>query len=471
MELTPELLMTMFDSFPDGILVVDKDCTIIAANKTYFRFFNERPEEFIGRNFEEVRKGSNLAKVIRTGVPVIDIDHKNRGNQQRTHTYKGIGLYISVFPLFSDGEIIGAAATYRQLTQVRERMLEFERTLKLYGNEIRSKHRAQFDLSMILGNSVEIFALRKRVASAAKSDAPVLLRGESGTGKELLAQALHNASDRADAPFVTINCPSLAESLAESELFGYEEGSFSGALKGGKLGLFELAHHGTIFLDEIGDLTKNLQAKILRVLESGEFFRVGGITPIKVDVRLISATNRDLEEMIWVNQFREDLYFRLGVMVLDVPPLRERGGDVLDLARHLLEQEGGGHTLSDEVKKIFLAYDWPGNIRELKNTVLTMINFTDEKTLRPEHLPQRLRSFRGSAVKPQSGRFFAGGGRGAEAEKSGFARLRGRKLEQAEQLQALLKEHGYSVDAKKRIARQLGVCLATLYSRIREYEL
>jgi two-component system response regulator AtoC len=225
---------------------------------------------------------------------------------------------------------------------------------------------------------------------AASSVLPVLIQGETGTGKELLARALHERSPRHPFPFVPINCAALPESLIESELFGHERGAFTGAVDR-KTGLFEVASRGTVFLDEIGELTLSLQSRLLRVLETQEFFRVGGTRPVRVDVRVVSATNRDLRSEVETERFREDLYYRLNGVTLHVPPLRERRGDILVLARHFLDRAGGGYMLEPSALELLQSYDWPGNVRELEMVIQRAALLSPEPTIRAADLPLEVR--------------------------------------------------------------------------------
>ncbi len=244
----------------------------------------------------------------------------------------------------------------------------------------------------IIGETEQMKRVEDLILKIARSEATtVLIQGESGTGKELVAKAIHNTSARADKPFLAINCAALPVTLLESELMGHEKGAFTDA-KTAKKGLLELADGGTMFLDEIGDMDMNMQAKLLRVLEERSFRRVGGIRDIKVDVRIISATNQDLLGAMSEGRFRKDLYYRLQVVPIMLPPLRDRGGDVLLLARHFMEQFGkechkDRHGLSPEAEQVLLAHSWPGNVRELKNVIERAMIFEIEGDILPEHLP------------------------------------------------------------------------------------
>jgi len=257
-------------------------------------------------------------------------------------------------------EVVGVVAVIQDLKSVGK----FIYTLT--GHE-------DYGLDNILGDSESINMLKQQVQRVARSNSTVLIRGESGTGKELFARAIHAESERSKGPFIGINCAAIPETLLESELFGYEEGSFTGAKKGGKLGKFELAQQGTLFLDEIGDIPLHLQVKLLRVLEERSFERIGGISPVKLEARLITATNRDLESMVKRGEFREDLYYRLNVIPIFIPPLRERKEDIIpliqDISKKINERYGMNKTFTNSEIEVMLKYDWPGNVRELENII------------------------------------------------------------------------------------------------------
>lgn len=265
--------------------------------------------------------------------------------------------------------------------------------IEYYRSELETV-RSKYTFNEIVGMSSQMKKLRHLAAQAAKTTSTVLIRGESGTGKELLAQAIHNASPRSNQPFIKVNCAAIPESLIESELFGYCEGAFTGAVRGGKPGKFELANGGSIFLDEIGDLHPSIQSKLLRVLQEFEFERLGGTKTINVDVRVIAATNRDLRELIKRGKFRSDLFYRLNVVDLITPPLRERREDIDYLTDYLLEKITDRlHIplvgISEEARQLLREYDFPGNVRELENILERAINVINEhtETIQPEHLP------------------------------------------------------------------------------------
>ena len=280
--------------------------------------------------------------------------------------------------------------------------------------DILQSSSAEIPEGEMIAVSDKMTRLISSVKMVAMNDSNVLVTGESGTGKELVARLIHARSRRADKPFVSINCAAIPESLLESELFGYEGGAFTGASRGGKIGKFMLADKGTLFLDEIGDMPLYLQAKLLRAISERKIDRIGGERPVAVDVRIIAATNRNLEQMMREKTFREDLYYRLSVIPFAIPPLRERPEDIIPLARHFIgnynrKVQKSVRGISNEVAAIFLSYDWPGNVRELENAVEYMMNFEQNPILSAATLPPRLREKKG-AEAPEPGMPVDGGG-------------------------------------------------------------
>lgn len=312
----------------------------------------------------------------------------------------------------------------------------------------------------LIGKNPHFVEIKKLLKHIAQNDHTVLLQGESGTGKELFARYIHNLSPRKENPFIAINCAAIPENLLESELFGYEDGSFTGAKKGGKPGKFELADGGTIFLDEIGDMPMPLQAKLLRVLEDRRVERVGATSPRPVDIRVIAATNKDLKELIEKKMFREDLFFRLNVFPVNIPPLRERRDDIpllLDfyLKNVIIEQDWGFKIFSPEAQEILKNYTWPGNIRELKNVVTYAASICKEDIITPDYLPKYLMTGAQSEV-------YVGGNLKGKSSFDGEKDVKHR-------LETLLEKYGRSTEAKKVIAGELGVSLATLYRWLNKY--
>ncbi len=371
-------------------VIVNKEGFITFMNQTYLDMLEKRIEDVIGKHINEITPKSRLPEVIETGqIHEVDLWEVN-----------GQDTIITRAPIIRDGEIVGAIGQSLFLDMSGAKLLvnrlqEIEKELYLYKEEVRQIYKAKWYFNDLVGQSLE-FSLVKSIAHQLSiTTSTLLITGESGTGKELFAQAIHNASNREYCPFVRINCAALPESLLESELFGYEEGAFSGARKGGKPGKFELAKGGTIFLDEIGDMPLNMQTKLLTVLQERVIERVGGTRPIPINVRVIAATNRDLEELVKQQLFREDLYYRLNVVRLSIPPLRKRMEDIPVLINVLINRIN--HTLgagisgiSDEAIQLLKKYSWPGNIRELENLLERAVNLaclSGIEILDIEHFP------------------------------------------------------------------------------------
>jgi len=381
-----EIQMTMeavFNATKDAISVVNQEGIHILINPAYTQITGFTSEEVIGKDYsvDLVEGESAHQKVLRTGRPVdnmVVVSGKTKKN-----------IVTSAAPILVDGQVRGSVAVLHDITEMTRLNQELAKARQIIRNL-----EAKYTFDDIKGRSQRVKDAIERAKIAAITPATVILRGESGTGKELFAHAIHNASNRCNAQFVRVNCAAIAESLLESELFGYEEGAFTGASKGGRMGLFERASGGTIFLDEIGEMPLSTQVKLLRVLQEREVVRVGGSKPITVDVRVISATHVDLEKAVKAGSFREDLYYRLNVIPILIPALRDRLEDLDDLVEVLLvrfNQEFGRNiqTISSEVICALGAYHWPGNVRELENylgrTVIQM-KITETEML-PQHMP------------------------------------------------------------------------------------
>lgn len=386
-----QLLETVLDNIYNGIVVVDEQARIILFNQSYCDFLGVKKEDMLGQPVQNVIENTRMHIVVKTGVAEI-------GEVQRI---KGHDMICSRIPLKKNGKIWGALGVvmFRDVKELRSLMQRVERLqseLEYYKGELMRHQGARYSLDNIIGTSQRMQELKKMVLKVARNDSTVLIRGESGTGKELFAHALHNASPRRTRPFVRVNCSALPESLLESELFGYREGAFTGARRGGKMGKFELADGGTIFLDEIGDLPVNMQAKLLRVLQEKEIERLGDNRPVKVNVRVIAATNRNLEEMVREGLFRKDLFYRLNVVVLEIPPLRERLEDIPVLAGSLLAKLTdhlgcSPKRLEKSALECLSRHAWPGNVRELENVLERILNLVDEEVITVNHLPFYLR--------------------------------------------------------------------------------
>lgn len=382
-----EMYELIFESINNGSMVTDAEGYITHFNKPYGQFLGLDPVAQIGQHCVEAVENSRMHIVAKTGKP--EINH--------THRIKGQDMVVQRIPIKKDGKVIAVygQVMFKDVRDVRKlaRKLEvLESKVKLYEQELINLRSTRYTFNSIIGNSRAIRQLKKEARNASANQFPVLVTGESGTGKEIFAQAIHHASNRKLYPFVRINCAAIPKDLLESELFGYEKGAFTGARNTGKPGKFELAHRGTIFLDEIGDLPLEMQPKLLRVLEDKEFERIGGTSTMHSDFRIIAATNQDLEDMLAAGQFRKDLFYRLSVIPLQIPPLRERKPDIISIARYLLRQMASELALdeirfSPETETTLRGYAWPGNVRELSNVLERALSTLDGEVVRRSNLP------------------------------------------------------------------------------------
>ena len=383
------ILTTIFNTVDECVVVVDKNGIITMMSNGYKEFINcENPE---GKHVTEVIENTKLHIVARTG-------EKEFGEIQEANGHKMISMRV---PIKKDGKIVGAIGKvmFKDLSNfeiLSNKLSNLEKQVEYYKNELSTDGKAIYTFNNIIGGSAkskEVMNLARRIA---KMDSNVLITGESGTGKELFAHSIHNASRRCLKPFIKINCGAIPAELFESEMFGYEEGAFTGAKRSGKKGKFEHASGGTILLDEIGDMPMNMQVKLLRVIQEKELVRVGGNDVIKVDVRVIASTNKSLEQLIKDGKFREDLYYRLNVMHLKLPSLRERVEDIEELSNKLrikICKKYGVYSegISREAIDYLKSYSWPGNIRQLENVIERAINLLDaDLSIMPKHLPEKI---------------------------------------------------------------------------------
>ncbi len=366
-------LNAVIESSYDGIVIARRDGTIERVNASYERITGIKKHEIVGRRGKDLVAQGILSeyltdRVIEAKGPVAVVQHYKNGQ-------KAILIGSPVFNKM--GEIAKVVFNVRDITQVdflREQLKEKIALTERYQREVELLRTEHSELPEIVAQSPKMVELLELVKAVATVDATVLMLGESGVGKGEIAKTIHYLSFRHDQPFIKVNCGAIPEALLESELFGYEEGAFSGAKKQGKPGMFELAHRGTIFLDEISELPLALQVKLLHALQEKEFIRVGGTKTIKVDVRIISATNRDMRKLVAESKFREDLYYRLNVFPIEWRPLSERPGDIVPLAEHLVQRHAssqglGTIRLSAAARNKLSQYSWPGNVRELENVV------------------------------------------------------------------------------------------------------
>jgi len=441
-------LETILDAGPDGYLVIDTEGRITHMNRTFAELAGVSLEGTVGRHVREVIDDGELYLVPLSG----------RSYPGEVVRFKGREAVVMRYPIERDGRIVGAVSRVMfkdigDLLRLADRVNSLSREVGYYRKELELAQGARYSFENIIGQSPAMQELKETARRVARGPSTVLIHGESGTGKELLAHAIHAASPRRHGPFVRVNCAAVPENLLESELFGYDQGAFTGARKGGQAGRFELADGGTIFLDEVGDMPLVMQAKLLRVLQEKEIERLGEGRPRRVDVRVLAATNQDLETLLREGRFREDLYYRLNVVTLFVPPLRERLEDLQPLVRHFLarfNREFGMHVLdlAPEVWTLLKNYPWPGNIREMENVIERAFNLLDGQVIEVDDLPLYLRTH-GTKRSP--------GG-------TTLPRL----LEQVEReavLEALTACSGNKVKA----ARLLGISRAWLYKKMKQY--
>lgn len=353
-----EKLKAILDFIHDGILAIDKNGIITTFNTSAERIFQKKSSEVIGKIVSEVIPNTGMLKVIESGVKEI-------GVLQDINRCK---IVTNRVPIIVDDKIEGAVATFQDVTQIQNLEQKIRREQAMKGFIAQYKFDNIVHVSRTMKESIKI------AKKYSKLDSPVLILGESGVGKELFAQSIHNESSRSNGPFVAINCAALPQNLLESELFGYVEGAFTGARRGGKPGLFELAHNGSIFLDEIGELSLEFQARLLRVIQQKEVMRIGDDKVIPIDVRIISATNKDLEKMVNENKFREDLFYRINILTLSIPALRYRKEDIVHLINFFIKKYSLKYSkniigISKDVQDYLLSYNYRGNVRELQNII------------------------------------------------------------------------------------------------------
>lgn len=455
-----QTLDTVLQIAYDGVVVVDRQGIITLANDAFARFFNWNRHELLGREIQEVVENSRLHIVAKTGVAELN----------DTQFIRGRRYVVSRLPIIKGHQVIGAVGKLslgqpEELKQLAGRLESMGSQLSYYRDEL-DKIRKKASLCRfeeIIAVSPRMQEIQEEARQAARGDSSILLLGESGTGKDLLAQATHMESARRNMPFVKINCAAIPESLLESELFGYAPGAFTGAQKKGKPGRFEVANGGTIFLDEIGDMPLSLQAKLLRVLEEMAFEPVGSPKTVNVDVRILAATNQDLDELVAKGCFREDLYYRLQVIPIRVLSLRERKEDILPLAYHFLDkyrrilgQEI--HDFSEEALAMLETYHWPGNVRELENVIERAVNFAKEGIIEEKHLPPALKHY----FKPAGLETGSGSHLGPE-----YYRRQVNETEKEAIITALQATGGN----KKKAAELLGISRSWLYKKIKELQI
>ena len=373
----------------DGFIITDTEGNVREINKQYADFFGKSRSEIIGKSILNIIPNSKMIDIVKHKFSEEDAFHKYIDGEAKGNSVIVSRSYVED----EDGNVVAGVAQVKfkvQTLAVAKKLMNEYEELEYYREEFQNQNR----VDNIIGSDPKFREIVKECLKVAKTDIPVLLTGETGTGKEVMAKALHTNSLRCDKPFVSINCAAIPFELLESELFGYMDGAFTGAKRGGKKGKFQLANGGTIFLDEIGDMPSSMQAKLLRVLQEKEIEPLGSEKSIPLDVRVVAATRQDLEAKMKDGSFREDLYYRLSVFNIHIPPLRERGGDSLELAEFFLDELNHKYktykTFSKAVKAYFLKYQWPGNVREVNNVVQSAYAISTENIIDINDIPARM---------------------------------------------------------------------------------
>ncbi|SKB69541.1 PAS domain S-box-containing protein [Acetoanaerobium noterae] len=445
-----DLYELLWDNVHEGICIIDNKGTVCIWGRGSEKLYGIKKSEIIGKKLEEFFPTALLLDVLKSKEPVENIIHSPRKN-----TY----VNISALPLIKNGKLIGVVSTERDVSEITNlsRELEFTKEkLDYLQVEVRKMNEDKFSFGNIVGKSKIMTHTIDRAYQVASTTSSVLISGESGTGKEVFARAIHQSSGREGA-FVAINCSAIPESLFESEMFGYESGAFTGALSKGKIGKIEIANGGTLFLDEIGDMPLHMQAKLLRVLQERQLMRVGGDKSISLDVRVISATHRNLEDMVKAGTFREDLYYRLNVVNIKLPSLSDRIEDVplfvkLFIEEFCRENHMKVPDISPEILNMLMNYSWPGNIRELKNMVEHLVVFSKNNEIQIDTLPEYINNKDDKTINIKN-------------EKSLTDLIRKTEIKA---IHDAMKECGNN---KQQAAKLLDIPRSTLYYKIKFYDL
>ena len=393
------ILETIIDNDCDAIIIVDKNARITMISKSYCDFMGITEENALGKHVTDIIENTRMHIVLQTG----------EAENAQLQSIQGSYMVASRIPIIKNGEIIGVIGkvlfrNVKELNNLYSKIKNMKKELETYKVQLKELNTATYSFEDIIGSSEAISSAKSLASKAAQTHSNVLILGESGTGKELFAHAIHLASDRLYAPFVKVNCGAIPSALLESELFGYEGGAFTGAKKEGKIGKFELADGGTIFLDEIGDMPLHMQVKLLRAIQEKEVEKIGSIGSKKIDIRIIAATNKNLEKSMHEGSFRQDLYYRLNVVTIHIPALRERTDDISLIANYLIKKISKDLNkkvigISKEAEHYLENHPWEGNIRELENVLERAINvIADSNIICPVDLPDEITGRTGSKV-------------------------------------------------------------------------
>ena len=393
------ILETIIDNDCDAIIIVDKNARITMISKSYCDFMGITEENALGKHVTDIIENTRMHIVLQTG----------EAENAQLQSIQGSYMVASRIPIIKNGEIIGVIGkvlfrNVKELNNLYSKIKNMKKELETYKVQLKELNTATYSFDDIIGSSEAISSAKSLACKAAQTHSNVLILGESGTGKELFAHAIHLASDRLYAPFVKVNCGAIPSALLESELFGYEGGAFTGAKKEGKIGKFELADGGTIFLDEIGDMPLHMQVKLLRAIQEKEVEKIGSIGSKKIDIRIIAATNKNLEKSMHEGSFRQDLYYRLNVVTIHIPALRERTDDISLIANYLIKKISKDLNkkvigISKEAEHYLENHPWEGNIRELENVLERAINvIADSNIISPVDLPDEITGRMGPKV-------------------------------------------------------------------------
>lgn len=440
-----------------SVAILDKDFRMVYINDKYAESLVINKKDSLGKYIHEVIENTNMTNVAYSRHPEIGVLYRRNG----------VNFILNKFPIIKDGEFMGIVGIstlqdHEKLASLRIRLNNLSKELNYYKEKNYKLNSAKYSIENIITRNEVMLKLKSLLYKVASTKSTVLISGESGTGKELFAHSVHALSNRSNMPFLRINCSTIPENLIESELFGYEKGSFTGALKEGKMGEFEVANGGTIMMDEINSLPLALQAKLLRVLQEREIRRIGGKETIDIDVRMIFTTNQDLLTMVKNEEFREDLYYRINVMNIAIPPLRERKDDIPNLVDSFIykfNQELGMRItgITSEALKLLMSYSWPGNIRELENFIERAFIIASDGMLKAEHF---------NMITPVPAE--------RDKEKGFVLDSNGRKLKdivsevEKNAIIEVLKKFGGN---KKKTAEALGVDRSVFYEKMKKYEI
>lgn len=440
-----KLFVAALNAIDEGILIIDSSGTVVFANHVYDQD-RMSDTQIIGKALLSERPGAKLPEVMSTRV-----------KQKHVLRQENAAPYVAnMYPICDENDqLLGGISVGASLSNSlsnAEQIMRYQDRIHTLQRQLSDSHKAVVTFDQIVAQDVLSIQVKAAAQKAAESEVDVLLLGESGVGKEMYAQAIHNASPHKDAPFIAVNCASLQGNLLESELFGYENGAFTGAKPGGKTGLFEATKGGTLFLDEISELDYGLQARLLRVLQERQIRKVGGTKEIPIDVHLIAASNVDLEALIKKEMFRKDLYYRIAAFPIVIPPLHKRIGDILPLVRtfliHYENKIKRRVDLDEEVKKCFLQYRWDGNVRQLKNAIIYATTMMTGPVIHKEDLPHWLSDSFIDTNRPISS-------------------LKSRIFEfEQEEIKRAVQVFGDDLEGKKQAATALGISLSTLYTKL-----